>query len=97
MKEININKTNIIFAFLAMTWFPRMKQTLPLLTISFNSKSYSSYLGKFKSPQGYETGITIYNSAAHKKVPFILKNKGIITWYMCGPTVYAESHIGHAW
>ncbi|GFT22834.1 probable cysteine--tRNA ligase, mitochondrial [Nephila pilipes] len=87
-----------------MMWISRMKigfcpsmiQTLSLLPKSFNSKLYSSYLGKFQTPQGYETGITIYNSSANKKVPLILKNKDILTWYICGPTVYAESHIGHA-
>ncbi|GFR19832.1 hypothetical protein TNCT_177101, partial [Trichonephila clavata] len=28
----------------AMMWISRVKQTLPLFSISFNSKSYSSYL-----------------------------------------------------
>lgn len=25
------------------------------------------------------------------------KNSQLLTWYMCGPTVYDHSHIGHAW
>ncbi|KAL3278745.1 hypothetical protein HHI36_016273 [Cryptolaemus montrouzieri] len=47
-------------------------------------------------PQGYDTGIQIFNCVAKEKVPLILKQKGIVTWYTCGPTVYDESHIGHA-
>ncbi|XP_017878367.1 probable cysteine--tRNA ligase, mitochondrial [Ceratina calcarata] len=44
-------------------------------------------------PVGYETNIMIYNPC---KVPLILKNKNILTWYACGPTVYDSAHIGHA-
>ncbi|XP_035226559.1 probable cysteine--tRNA ligase, mitochondrial isoform X2 [Stegodyphus dumicola] len=68
----------------------------PSIPTLFLAKLCSSYLGKWKLPQGYDTGITVYNSAVNKRVPLILRDKGIATWYICGPTVYAESHIGHA-
>ncbi|XP_045465312.1 probable cysteine--tRNA ligase, mitochondrial [Harmonia axyridis] len=47
-------------------------------------------------PQGFNTGINIYNCIAKEKVPLITKQKGILTWYTCGPTVYDDAHIGHA-
>lgn len=53
-------------------------------------------ISKWKEPVGYNTGIEIYNCVAKKKVPLILRNKNLATWYTCGPTVYAPAHIGHA-
>ncbi|XP_029043881.1 probable cysteine--tRNA ligase, mitochondrial isoform X1 [Osmia bicornis bicornis] len=47
-------------------------------------------------PIGYETNITIYNTLTKCKVPLILKNKNVLNWYVCGPTVYDSAHIGHA-
>ncbi len=38
----------------------------------------------------------VYNSLTRSKIRFIPKDSKTITWYQCGPTVYAESHIGHA-
>src|SRR5579871_2450539 len=29
-------------------------------------------------------------------VPFIPLEKGKVSWYVCGPTVYDHSHLGHA-
>ncbi|PBP27795.1 hypothetical protein BUE80_DR001244 [Diplocarpon rosae] len=29
-------------------------------------------------------------------VPFVPKEKGKVSWYACGPTVYDHSHLGHA-
>ena len=40
--------------------------------------------------------LQIYNSLTRTKVRFIPVNKERVTWYQCGPTVYAESHVGHA-
>ncbi|GIY52321.1 hypothetical protein CDAR_207841 [Caerostris darwini] len=74
----------------------QMQPFLSCLTTTIYSNRQCSFLGKFQVPQGFETAITIYNSSAKKKVPLILKSKKIATWYMCGPTVYDDSHIGHA-
>ena len=38
----------------------------------------------------------VFNSLTRTKVRFIPKDPKTITWYQCGPTVYAESHMGHA-
>ena len=40
--------------------------------------------------------IKIYNSLTRKKEEFVPTKSGVVTMYVCGPTVYALSHIGHA-
>jgi len=40
--------------------------------------------------------LMVYNSLTRTKVRFIPRDPKNITWYQCGPTVYAESHVGHA-
>jgi len=40
--------------------------------------------------------LMVYNSLTRTKVRFIPRDPKSITWYQCGPTVYAESHVGHA-
>jgi len=41
-------------------------------------------------------GITIYNTLSREKKPFEPVNPGKVGIYLCGPTVYKPSHIGHA-
>ena len=38
----------------------------------------------------------IYDSVKKELVPLNLRKSGEVTWYMCGPTVYDDAHIGHA-
>lgn len=40
--------------------------------------------------------IQVYNSLTRSKVEFSPSEKGRVRMYVCGPTVYALSHIGHA-
>ncbi len=40
--------------------------------------------------------IKVYNSLTRKKEEFVPAENGRVTMYVCGPTVYALSHIGHA-
>ena len=40
--------------------------------------------------------LRMYNSMTRSKVPFIPMSGRRVLWYMCGPTVYAGSHMGHA-
>ncbi len=49
-------------------------------------------LAKEKRPMG----ITIYNTLTRKKEPFEPIVPGKVGIYLCGPTVYKPSHIGHA-
>ncbi|XP_068634005.1 probable cysteine--tRNA ligase, mitochondrial [Battus philenor] len=51
---------------------------------------------KWLMPNGNPIGVYIYNCIADQKVPVILKDPNIATWYSCGPTVYDSAHIGHA-
>lgn len=51
---------------------------------------------KWLMPNGNPTGAYIYNCVANQKVPIILSDPHIATWYSCGPTVYDSTHIGHA-
>jgi hypothetical protein len=52
---------------------------------------------KWVPPSGYETNISVFNCVTNSKVPLILKNPDLVSWYMCGPTVYDSAHLGHAW
>lgn len=38
----------------------------------------------------------VYNSLTRTKTRFIPKDPSRVLMYQCGPTVYAESHMGHA-
>jgi cysteinyl-tRNA synthetase len=42
--------------------------------------------------------LVVYNSLTRTKTRFIPRDytSNRVLWYQCGPTVYAESHIGHA-
>lgn len=42
--------------------------------------------------------LQVYNSLTRSKVPFIpIDPSGkTVTWYVCGPTVYDDAHLGHA-
>eukprot|EP00127_Corallochytrium_limacisporum_P005866 Clim_evm11s214 gene=Clim_evmTU11s214 len=51
---------------------------------------------KWQLPEGSPVGLKIYNSQTQTIEPFVVKNVDRISWYMCGPTVYDEAHLGHA-
>jgi cysteinyl-tRNA synthetase len=38
----------------------------------------------------------VANTLTHKKDPFVPKDGNLVRWYICGPTVYDSSHLGHA-
>ena len=44
----------------------------------------------------HEPELKVYNSLTRSKKPFVPREKGKISWYSCGPTVYDEAHLGHA-
>lgn len=40
--------------------------------------------------------LQIYNSLSQKKEKFVPTRSGQVSLYVCGPTVYSETHIGHS-
>jgi cysteinyl-tRNA synthetase len=45
----------------------------------------------------HDTGLRMLNSLTRSTDKFMTQTGGQqVTWYMCGPTVYAPSHMGHA-
>jgi len=40
--------------------------------------------------------IQIYNTLTRRKEPFVTIEPGVVRMYVCGVTVYAQAHIGHA-
>lgn len=46
-------------------------------------------------PTTKQTAIRVYNTLTRQKEPFKTLMPGKVGMYLCGPTVYAEAHIGH--
>jgi cysteinyl-tRNA synthetase len=42
------------------------------------------------------SGLSLYNTLTRKKEPFETIEPGKVRMYVCGPTVYAPAHVGHA-
>ncbi|WP_040694383.1 cysteine--tRNA ligase [Nocardia vinacea] len=40
--------------------------------------------------------ISVYNTLSRSKEPFVPATKDVVRMFVCGPTVYGSSHIGHA-
>lgn len=40
--------------------------------------------------------LRVLNSLTRQKERFVPKEGNRVLWYMCGPTVYDHSHMGHA-
>lgn len=64
-------------------------------------KNAESILPKWHVPNPHtvthDVGLKIMNSLTRNKEPFVTMNgTRSVRWYMCGPTVYAPSHMGHA-
>ncbi|KAL0233030.1 hypothetical protein GEMRC1_011777 [Eukaryota sp. GEM-RC1] len=50
----------------------------------------------WKTPEGTATSLKLFNSLTKRLDPVIIPESGVLRWYQCGPTVYDESHLGHA-
>ncbi|KAH8269595.1 hypothetical protein KR018_009997, partial [Drosophila ironensis] len=63
---------------------------------SFEDAAHHHREMNWQKPEGRNTGIAIYNPVVRRKVPLILRDPRMATWYTCGPTVYDSTHVGHA-
>ena len=43
-----------------------------------------------------ENNLVLYNTLSRKKEKFVPLEPGFVGIYVCGPTVYGDSHLGHA-
>ena len=51
----------------------------------------------WQAPDGsVDVGLKLFNSLTRKKESFIPQQGREVLWYSCGPTVYDDSHMGHA-
>eukprot|EP00002_Diphylleia_rotans_P004414 TRINITY_DN1324_c0_g1_i3.p1 TRINITY_DN1324_c0_g1~~TRINITY_DN1324_c0_g1_i3.p1 ORF type:complete len:453 (-),score=67.81 TRINITY_DN1324_c0_g1_i3:631-1989(-) len=51
----------------------------------------------WKAPNGKQVdSVVVKNSLTNEKNPLILNENRHMSWYICGPTVYDHSHLGHA-
>eukprot|EP00966_Prymnesium_polylepis_P205450 4761113-Prymnesium_polylepis.1 len=41
-------------------------------------------------------GLRLLNSLTQRSEPFVPLDPRLVKWYVCGPTVYDSSHVGHA-
>ena len=48
-------------------------------------------------PSGFDTKFSVFNSITKSVNPLVVRDPNAVTWYQCGPTVYAPAHLGHAW
>lgn len=49
-----------------------------------------------KTSSSFITGLRVNNSMTQSVQEFIPLKGRKVNWYMCGPTVYDASHLGHA-
>lgn len=49
-----------------------------------------------KQADSTTTPLTFYDSITKSYVPFKPIRGRVVTWYICGPTVYDSAHVGHA-
>lgn len=74
---------------------------MPLLRILYSTASISTPF-KSISFRRFSSSITMASLQLHNSlqpggpVPFVPKEDGKVDWYVCGPTVYDKSHLGHA-
>ncbi|KAK6102952.1 cysteine--tRNA ligase [Brugia pahangi] len=74
------------------------------MTMVDGTEAVSSVIDSGRRPQktwkppaaGTPPQLCLYNSFTRKKELFVPLNPKQVKWYICGPTVYDSSHIGHA-
>lgn len=84
-------------------WLP--KQRVPSLSIAsictagaMSSRQQPSWRQPPSHPGAQLPPLKVWNSLTKTKTPFVPIDPAgkKVTWYACGPTVYDDSHLGHA-
>ena len=60
-----------------------------------SSSSSSSAFPPWYGPHG-PSSLRVLNSLTGKKEAFVPLHPPLVSWYICGPTVYDSAHLGHA-
>ncbi|KAL0211350.1 hypothetical protein P9112_009648 [Eukaryota sp. TZLM1-RC] len=60
------------------------------------SPSPDTIRGSWKVPPGTTTDLRLFNSLTKRLDNIVVPQCGYLRWYQCGPTVYDDSHMGHA-
>lgn len=66
----------------------------PQRVLMHNSAAHVSLSDMLSVESG--TGLRLLNSLTQRMEPFVPIDPHIVKWYICGPTVYDSSHVGHA-
>ena len=77
-----------------LTTVPRaMARRFPLRAMMHTSTAACGH-AEPATEQG--TGLRLLNSLTQQTEPFVPIDPRLVKWYVCGPTVYDASHVGHA-
>ncbi|MGN6546608.1 MAG: cysteine--tRNA ligase, partial [Aureliella sp.] len=66
-----------------------------MLFVGSNAVSVAAPVSGPKTKPAITGSIRVYNTLTRQKEPFETVEPGKVGMYLCGPTVYAEAHIGH--
>ena len=74
---------------------------LPVVTANMSEGDNAGLIPRWippAAPEGARSRMTpiVANTLTDKKVELVPKDGNTIRWYICGPTVYDSSHLGHA-
>jgi cysteinyl-tRNA synthetase len=68
-----------------------------LLRFSAPRITHVSLVRTFSAKTATMDQLKVHNSLKPgPPVPFVPREEGKVSWYVCGPTVYDHSHLGHA-
>ena len=70
-----------------------LPRSRPSITVTVNTLVYRRYSSVAVAMESLKVHNSLRPGAP---VPFVPIESGKVSWYVCGPTVYDKSHLGHA-